>query len=503
MRFPIVNFGGKSTSTWGASQSSEENHKAPSFGSELSLPSFSFLHLIPEESEFSNHGDGDIDKGRPLLPLGDNLDEARQLPTSTLTALPSSTSFVKKYGELISLLLTLFAVIFVVIMSIYLAYESARVGQFEWTTFLSATPIVMATIPISIHEIIMHLQNYYMPDVQKYVVRILWMVPIYSIQSWLALRVQPSIMAYVEPFRDLYEAYALASFVYFLIDILGGEARLAQILKQKDAKYGQHAAHIKLLSCQQIKDWEMGEEFLTGVKKGVLSFIILKCLAAFLIVICKIGGVYGEGTIDTKHAFMYIAAILSLSLSWALNCLLKLFHATREELTCPKDWHPIGKFLCIKGVIFFTFWQGIAIAIIMSCANIHEIGSWDAHRIKKEAQDLLVVIEMFAFAIAHRYTFSHKEYMYRPVNITNNPDDSELGHCYDKNNSFFTHDSDDQEQAQKGQRMWSRQLSRPMNFLDAVKSSHIPKETYKDLKRFSKETVYSGKRENSISRSND
>lgn len=493
MWFPIGNFGGKSTSILGASQSSHDNNNVTNFGSGLSVPSFSFLHLIPEEDEISNSGDNIDDKGRPFLLLSDDVDEERHLLTSTLSALPSSTSFVKRYGEFISFLLAIFAVIFGLIMLIYFAYESARVGQFEWTTFLSATPIVMITIPISIHEIIMHLQNYYMPDVQKYVVRILWMVPIYSIQSWLALRVKPSIMAYVEPFRDLYEAYVLASFVYFLIDILGGEARLAQILKQKDAKYGKHAAHIKWMSCNQIKDWEMGEEFLMGVKKGVLFFVIIKCLAAFLIVILKIGGVYGDGTVDTKHAFIYIAAILSLSLSWALNCLLKLFYATREELTYPKDWHPIGKFLCIKGVIFFTFWQGIAIAIIMSCANIHEIGTWDAYRIKKEAQDLLVVIEMLGFAIAHRYTFTHKEYIYRPVTPMHHADDYDNSDDNDQHYSFFAKNSADQEHGQQEQKMWSRQLSRPMNFFDAIKSSHIPKETYKDLKRFSKETVYSGK----------
>ena len=57
--------------------------------------------------------------------------------------------------------------------------------------------------------IILHLKNYYMPQVQKFVVRILWMVPLYSVQSWMSLRFHESSL-YIETLRDMYEAYVLA-----------------------------------------------------------------------------------------------------------------------------------------------------------------------------------------------------------------------------------------------------------------------------------------------------
>ena len=75
--------------------------------------------------------------------------------------------------------------------------------------------------------------HYYMPNVQKFVVRILWMVPLYSMQSWLSLRFHESSL-YIESLRDLYESYVLASFLYYIVELLGGEENIKMILSRKD-----------------------------------------------------------------------------------------------------------------------------------------------------------------------------------------------------------------------------------------------------------------------------
>jgi hypothetical protein len=46
---------------------------------------------------------------------------------------------------------------------------------------------VLITVPLSAYDMVKHLQNYDRPLIQRYVVRILWMVPIYSAESWLSL----------------------------------------------------------------------------------------------------------------------------------------------------------------------------------------------------------------------------------------------------------------------------------------------------------------------------
>jgi len=40
-------------------------------------------------------------------------------------------------------------------------------------------------VPIAIYGIHMHLHNWTKPHIQRHIVRVLWMVPIYALNSWL------------------------------------------------------------------------------------------------------------------------------------------------------------------------------------------------------------------------------------------------------------------------------------------------------------------------------
>jgi hypothetical protein len=85
----------------------------------------------------------------------------------------------------------------------------------------------------------MHLANYNQPETQSYIVRILWTVPTYSIESWLSLRYKDYAI-YIETLRDCYESYVLYSFLQFLIQVLGGEEALILMLKDNSPTRGSH-----------------------------------------------------------------------------------------------------------------------------------------------------------------------------------------------------------------------------------------------------------------------
>lgn len=71
------------------------------------------------------------------------------------------------------------------------------------TIIVAGVASLMATL-LSLVSVWFQLKNYRKPLLQRYVVRILLMVPIYSISSWCSL-VSLKVAFYVDPIRDIYE----------------------------------------------------------------------------------------------------------------------------------------------------------------------------------------------------------------------------------------------------------------------------------------------------------
>ena len=102
----------------------------------------------------------------------------------------------------------------------------------------------------------------------QFVVRILFMVPIFSMEAWFSLFFHEAY-EYIGVFRELYEAFVLSSFVYYIIALLGGEDELVTKLRRKDATYGQHPLPFKMF----LGEWKMGRQFMMNCKYGVVSLL--------------------------------------------------------------------------------------------------------------------------------------------------------------------------------------------------------------------------------------
>ena len=147
------------------------------------------------------------------------------------------------------------SMIAMVVMIIYYSHELRQNGTDpHLIAWFSAGAFVLLGFPISIYGILSHLSNYYQPHIQCYVVRILWMVPIYSIESWLCLRFH-AYAIYIETLRDVYESFVLYSFFQFLIQVLGGEEQLVLMLKDKSPTRGVHIWGFDWC----IRPWLMGQ----------------------------------------------------------------------------------------------------------------------------------------------------------------------------------------------------------------------------------------------------
>jgi hypothetical protein len=189
------------------------------------------------------------------------------LPFLPQESLQAARQIVRRMGDYLAYV-TLLGMLVLIPTVIYRALLDRHI---DIAALDSAGIMVCGTLILSLRLVYLHLTHWYMPDVQKYVVRILWMVPIYAVQSWLSLRFH-QLRIYIDSVRDLYEAYVIASFVYYLIELLGGQDALVNILEQKrHTRLGHHAFPLSLI----LEPWELGVEFMLQCKHGVLQYVVL------------------------------------------------------------------------------------------------------------------------------------------------------------------------------------------------------------------------------------
>jgi hypothetical protein len=81
-------------------------------------------------------------------------------------------------------------------------------------------------------------------------------------------------------------------------------------------------------------------------------------VASILAIIMHSQGVYHPGSFSPKHGYLYVTIILNISVSLALYWLL-IFYVAIEDVI--HEYKPLYKLLAIKAILFFAFWQSVAI----------------------------------------------------------------------------------------------------------------------------------------------
>jgi hypothetical protein len=117
--------------------------------------------------------------------------------------------------------------------------------QFNFLTL--AGTFTLLTCLISMFHMSTHLHKHNQPKIQRKIIAILWMSPIYSVTSFLTL-VFPSVAGWMAIIKDFYESYCIYVFLSFLISVLGEGSR-----DQAVDVLAKHAAHLdkptRCLSC--------------------------------------------------------------------------------------------------------------------------------------------------------------------------------------------------------------------------------------------------------------
>jgi hypothetical protein len=248
---------------------------------------------------------------------------------------------------------------------------------------------------ISIWLIFKHLLHYNKPIIQKHIVRIIIMIPIYAVDSWLSL-IWPHYALYFNVARDMYEAYVLFEFFKYLTDCVDGEESFSEKLE-----YVPQMKYTSPLCCFHIKP---GRIFLHRCKQFILQYVYVKIGLTIATFILELLHVYDEGNFSYNRGYLWITIFYNVSIFLSLYFLVLFYEGSKEILA---EFKPLAKFLCIKAVIFFAFWQSVAISIAVKFNFLVTARpGYSAHEVSAVVNNALICIEMFPIAVAFALTFS-------------------------------------------------------------------------------------------------
>lgn len=306
--------------------------------------------------------------------------------------------FLRRLGAaLFSVLVAVAVPLSIVFMVMKKSYTAAVVTSGAFALF--------ATV-IGVAEISQHYKTYTRPHLQRHIIRVILMVPLYAVESWLSLVFMGSAaVPYIHTLRECYEAFVLYNFMVFILEWLEQEASYHFTTYVEKLARQPQCPHIWPMG-HCLKPWPMGQPFIGSVKVGVINYVTIRPATAILTLILIPLNLYDEGDLSWHSGFLWITIINNFSQCWALYCLVMLYHVVYEDA---KPIRPLAKFLCVKAVVFFSFWQAIVIAVLVKVGAAQSVLS-DEAGVAEAAQDYLICFEMFIAAIAHTYAFSASEW---------------------------------------------------------------------------------------------
>ncbi|KAF2196776.1 DUF300-domain-containing protein [Delitschia confertaspora ATCC 74209] len=275
-------------------------------------------------------------------------------------------------------------------------------SRFARTVTILAGVSALAASIITVISVWLQAKNYRKPLLQRYVVRILLMVPIYAASSWASV-ISLRVAFWIEPLRDVYEAFTIYTFFQLLINFIGGERALIVLMTGRPP-----VSHLwpmnHILPKVDISD---PHTFL-AIKRGILQYTWMKPMLAVATLIMKATKTYQEGYIGLTSGYFWSGLIYNVSITISLYALAMFWVCMSQDL---KPFRPMPKFLCIKGIIFASYWQGFFLSILVWLGAIpDDIPNYSPDNLAAAIQDALICFEMPAFAVLHWYAFSWRDY---------------------------------------------------------------------------------------------
>ncbi|THG00709.1 hypothetical protein TEA_025457 [Camellia sinensis var. sinensis] len=305
-------------------------------------------------------------------------------------------------------------------------------------TLLGSAICVMLTMHFTIQLLSQHLFYWKNPKEQKAIIIIILMAPIYAIVSFVGLvdfRGSKPFFLYLDSIKECYEAFVIAKFLLLMYSYL--KISISKNIVPDEIK-GREIHHSFPMTLFQPHTVHLNHHTLKLLKYWTWQFVVIRPVCSALMITLQVLDIYPSWVSWT------FTIILNVSVSLALYSLVVFYHVFAKELAPHK---PLPKFLCIKGIVFFCFWQydpvtmkvpvwrespsslsfkkedtnelgtsnacvflrlnayGIVPVNLVSCASSDaELKTLQEH-IEEAIQNVLVCLEMVVFSVLQQYAY--------------------------------------------------------------------------------------------------
>ncbi|WOH04264.1 hypothetical protein DCAR_0623673 [Daucus carota subsp. sativus] len=269
-------------------------------------------------------------------------------------------------------------------------------------TLLGSTICVMLSVLFSIKLLLAHLSNWKKPKEQKAIVVIILMAPIYAVDSYVGLldfRGSEAFFMLLDSIKECYEALVMAKFLALLYTYLNISISKSIVPDEVKGREIHHSFPMTLFQPHSVR---LNHKTLKLLKYWTWQFVAIRPVCSILMIALQLLDIYPAWISWT------FTIILNISVSLALYSLVLFYHVFAKELA---PHNPLAKFLCVKGIVFFCFWQGIVLEMLVAAGIIQSHHIWlDVVHIQQAYQNILVIVEMVFFSIFQMSAYSAAPY---------------------------------------------------------------------------------------------
>ncbi|XP_021858389.2 uncharacterized protein [Spinacia oleracea] len=261
---------------------------------------------------------------------------------------------------------------------------------------------VLLTIHFTIQLLSQHLFYWKTPKEQKAIIVIILMAPIYAAVSFAGLmdfRGSKAFFMSLESIKECYEALVIAKFMALMYSYLNISMSKSIVPDEIKGREFHHSFPMTLFQPHTVR---LDHHTLKLLKQWTWQFVMIRPVCSLLMIALQLVGWY------TNTISWIFTIILNVSVSLALYSLVAFYHVFAKELEPHK---PLVKFLCVKGIVFFCFWQGIVLEMLVAAGIIRSRRAWlDVEHIEEGIQNVLVCLEMVVFSVLQQYAYNVQPY---------------------------------------------------------------------------------------------